>query len=191
MAQAPWWRYDRKARPMWRTADSPTAMWSSISWGARSFSLVETESTRWSDYDWGRRQGSLSCLSEGGALRRRQPSDRLPSEPPVGPGNTRWDRTGAGGGLAFGDPWSIRDSRSRAGRSLSSAVCRRGSWIEANGLEDCLAYGPKGEPLGKVGVRGDWPTFEPRARDLEFVAESEPDVVPRAKIVIFADGAPL
>ena len=66
-----------------------------------------------------------------------------------------------------------------------------GSWIEANGPEDCVLYGSKGESLGKVTPRGEWPTLGVGHNELQFTCESDTGVQPRLRIVTIANGEAL
>ena len=66
-----------------------------------------------------------------------------------------------------------------------------GSWIECNGPDDCAAYGPRGEPLGKVTPRGDWPALPTGVAPVEFSCESGDAPAPRARVTVFSHGADL
>jgi hypothetical protein len=63
-----------------------------------------------------------------------------------------------------------------------------GSWIEANGPEDCQGFGSKGESLGRITPRGTWPILRSGANPLEFSCESDDGDMPRAKITVFING---
>ena len=63
-----------------------------------------------------------------------------------------------------------------------------GSWLECNGPSDCTAYGSKGELLGKVAPRGDWPTLPAGIAPLQFSCESGNAAQPRARVTVFSQG---
>ena len=61
-----------------------------------------------------------------------------------------------------------------------------GSWLEANGPDDCAAFGPRGEPLGKVTPRGDWPMLPAGVTSLQFSCEPNSPAQPRARVTVFS-----
>ena len=63
-----------------------------------------------------------------------------------------------------------------------------GSWIECNGPADCAAYGAKGELLGKVTPRGDWPMLPAGVAPLQFSCEPNDAATPRARVTVFSQG---
>jgi hypothetical protein len=63
-----------------------------------------------------------------------------------------------------------------------------GSWLECNGPSDCAAYGSKGEPLGKVTPRGDWPTLPAGIVPLQFTCAPGDTAQARARVTVFSHG---
>ncbi|MCC7377397.1 MAG: hypothetical protein IT581_22240 [Verrucomicrobiales bacterium] len=158
--------------------------------GRRTVALVETESTRWSDYDWGDGKGLYHAYRESAHFDAISQVSVFVQNLPPG----RETRIGIGPMRAIAlRPAVLVDPRiTVAGRELVFQ-CRlpSGSWVEANGPDDCQAYGPKGEPLGKVGVRGEWPKVNPGTYECGFDGDAESGSSARARVVIFADGEPL
>jgi hypothetical protein len=66
-----------------------------------------------------------------------------------------------------------------------------GSWIECNSPQDCAVYGAKGEPLGNVTPRGDWPVICGGSSPLRFSCESGGELKPRARVTVFCSGEEL
>ena len=152
--------------------------------GRRKFTLVETESTRWSDFVWNdgkhpygvyRELVQFAALESVGVWLQNLPPDcevrvglgpitavPLVSAPVVNPRIRRGDRT-----VEF------------------PVTLTSGSWIEANGPGDCSVFGPKGESLGSVTPRGDWPEFEVGLNRLGFESAGENGSPARAKITSF------
>ena len=78
------------------------------------------------------------------------------------------------------------------GKTLEFEIeLKSGSWMEANGPEDCSIYGPKGEPLGNVKPRGDWPMLNSGPTRLGFSCEEGNGPKPRARITVFPQGEEL
>ncbi len=63
-----------------------------------------------------------------------------------------------------------------------------GNWIECNGLEDCQAYGPKGELLGAIAPRGDWPAIARGVSPVRFECGRTEGPQPRARVTMFSYG---
>jgi hypothetical protein len=79
-----------------------------------------------------------------------------------------------------------------AGNNLDFEVeLKSGSWIEGNGPDDCRIYGPKGEPLGKVTARGDWPVLHSGTTRIAFSCEANNGPRPRARVTMFPYGEEL
>jgi hypothetical protein len=75
------------------------------------------------------------------------------------------------------------------GRTIEFPVeLTSGSWIECNGPDDCAAYGTRGEPLGKVNPRGDWPVLNTGAVAMQFSCEAGGAPTPRARVTVFSRG---
>jgi hypothetical protein len=155
--------------------------------GRRFFSLVETESTRWSDYVWNDGKSLYNAYRETidfGAI--DSVSVWLQNLPPgrqtkclFGPVHALPLRSGL-----VKDP-----SLSVSGKTIAFSVeLASGSWIECNGPDDCTAYGARGEPLGKVTPRGDWPTLNAGVVPIQFSCESSDALKPRARVTVFTRG---
>jgi hypothetical protein len=158
--------------------------------GRRRFSLVETESIRWSDYVWNdgkslynayRETIDFKNISSVSVWLQNLPS-RRETTCRIGPIRAVPLRAGtvktpklvvAGGDLEF--PVELAS----------------GSWLEANGPDDCKVYGSKGESLGKVTPRGAWPLLIPGETSLHFSCDSAARPQPRARVTIFSYGEQL
>jgi hypothetical protein len=158
--------------------------------GKRLLSLVETESSRWSDYVWDDGKGAYNAYRETidfGAV--ESISIWLQNLPPG-----RETRCGIGPirALSLGTGLVKNPKLIVAGEALEFPVeIASGSWIEANGPEDCAVYGSKGEPLGKVTPRGQWPELPAGTALIQFRCEGREDFQPRARLTVFAHGPAL
>lgn len=152
--------------------------------GRRKFTLVETESTRWSDYAWNDGKhpyGVYREVVQFGALESVSIwLQNLPADREV--------RVGLGPITAV--PLlsvAVLNPRIRLGdRTVEFPVAlASGSWIEANGPAECTVFGPKGESLGSVTPRGDWPEFSAGENRLAFEFNGEASPSARAKVTSF------
>jgi hypothetical protein len=155
--------------------------------GRRFFSLVETESIRWSDYVWNDGKGLYNVYRETidfGAI--ESVSVWLQNLPPGQPTKCRVGPIRAlpmRAGLVKNPRISVGSKTVEFPVELAS-----GSWIECNGPEDCSTYGSKGEPLGKVTPRGDWPALPTGVAPLQFSCEPGNVPTPRARVTVFTRG---
>ena len=155
--------------------------------GRRTFSLVESESIRWSDYVWNDGKGAYNVYRETidfGAI--ESVSVWLQNLPPGREAKCRLGPIRAvpmRSGVVRNPKVSVGGSTIEFPIELAS-----GSWLECNGPSDCAAYGAKGEPLGKVTPRGDWPTLPAEVVPLQFSCEPGDGAKPRARITVFCQG---
>lgn len=157
--------------------------------GRRLFSLVESESTRWSDYVWNDGKGLYNVYREtidfGAVQSFTLCLQNLP------PGRETKCRLGPIQALAL-QPGVVKNPKLIVGATALEfeIELKSGSWIEANGPDDCLVYGAKGESLGKVKPRGDWPMLPSGATRLEFSCEPRKlsGPAPRARVTLFPLG---
>jgi hypothetical protein len=155
--------------------------------GRRSFTLVETESTRWSDYVWNDGKHPYNVYRETidfGAI--ESVSVWLQNLPT---GRETKCRLGPIRALPL-RPGLVKNPKVRVGGSTIEFPIElaSGSWIECNGPADCAAYGSKGELLGKVTPRGDWPMLPAGVAPLQFSCESNDAATPRARVTVFSQG---
>jgi hypothetical protein len=158
--------------------------------GRRSFSLVETESTRWSDYVWNdgkhpynvyRETINFAAIESVSVWLQNLPSGR-PTKCGLGPVRA----LPLHAGLVKNPIISV------GGKTIEFPVqFASGSWIECNGPDDCAVYGARGEPLGKVTPQGEWPTLQSGIARLQFSCNSSAAPAPRAHIIVFSQGADL
>jgi hypothetical protein len=158
--------------------------------GRRSFTLVETESTRWSDYIWNDGKHPYNAYRETidfGAI--ESASVWLQNLPPAKDTVCRFGPIRA---LPL-RPGVVKNPKIGVGAATLEFPIElpSGSWIEANGPDDCAAYGPRGELLGKLTPRGDWPTLPTGMALLQFLCESSDAPKPRARITVFSHGEEL
>lgn len=158
--------------------------------GRRAFTLVETESSRWSDLVWNDGKHAYNVYRETinfGAV--ESVSVWLHNLPPN-------HQTRVGVGRIYALPMRaalVRNPKLTAnGHTIMFPVdLQSGCWIEGNDAENCMAYGPNGEPLGKVTPRGDWPRLQPGANPIAFGCEDTGKITPRARVTIFSVGQSL
>ena len=153
--------------------------------GRRSFTLVETESARWSDYVWNDGKGAYNVYRETidfGAI--ESVSVWLQN---IRPGPDTVCRFGLIRALPL-RPGLVKNPRiNTGGKTIEFPVeLASGSWIEANGPDDCMSYGPRGEPLGQVIPRGDWPKFPIGVTTLQFSCDPNSAAQPRARVTVFS-----
>jgi hypothetical protein len=158
--------------------------------GPRAFTLVETESTRWSDYVWNDGKHPYNVYRETidfGAIEsvsiwlQNLPSGR---ETKCRLGTVRAVPLRAG---------SLKNPRlTVGGQTVEFPIeLASGCWLEGTGPDDCAAYGARGEALGKVTPRGDWPRLPAGATAMQFTCESSDPPAPRARVIVFSQGADL
>ena len=155
--------------------------------GRRTFSLVESESTRWSDYVWNDGKGIYNAYRETidfGAI--ESISVWLQNLPP---GRETKCRLAPIRALPM-RPLLVKNPKVSVGGSTIEFPIElaSGSWIECNGPADCAAYGAKGELLGKVTPRGDWPMLPAGVAPLQFSCEPNDAATPRARVTVFSQG---
>jgi hypothetical protein len=158
--------------------------------GRRSFSLVETESTRWSDYVWGDRKSLYNLYRETVHFDSVESLSVWLQN--LAPGRQTRCRLGPIQALPFGSSGVTNPVVIVEGRPLEFPVgLGPGSWIEANGPEDCVAYGARGELIGRVTPHGQWPTMRAGVTPLEFHCQPTDGSQPRARLTVFNHGEEL
>jgi hypothetical protein len=155
--------------------------------GRRTFTLVETESSQWSDYTWNDGKhlyGVYRELVNFGAL--ESASIWLQNLPT---GRETRIRIGPIRALPL-RPTQVKNPRLTInGQTLELPVeLAPGNWIEGNSMDDCLVYGQKGEALGKIVPRGDWPRLRNATKSAGFDCAEAGEIKPRARVTIFGYG---
>jgi hypothetical protein len=158
--------------------------------GRRQLTLVETESSRWSDYIWNDGKslygvyretvnfGVIDCASVWlqNLDARRETKIRI----------------GAIRAIPFCSVPVANPRITVNGQSLGFEIqLAPGSWIEGSGPEDCMAYGPKGEPLGKATPIGGWPKLPADVSSLKFDCGKIGGPGARARVTVFSHGGEL
>lgn len=158
--------------------------------GRRVFTLVETESTRWNDYIWNDGKGLYNSHRETINFDAVESvSVWLQNLAPDRETKIRMSPVRA---LAMRAGKLKNPKITVAGRTIEFPIeLASGGWIEGNSPEDCAVYGSKGEPLGKVIPRGDWPVLSVGANAMQFSCEPGNGLQPRARIVTIAKGEEL
>ncbi len=158
--------------------------------GRRLVSLVETESTCWSDYVWNDGKGLYNVYRETidfGAV--ESVSVWLQNLPP---GRETKCRLGPVRALPLRLGRVKNPKISLGGKTIEFPVeLASGGWIECNGRDDCAAYGPRGESLGKVTPRGDWPLLDTGIVKMQFSCEASNAPTARARVTVFSRGREL
>ncbi len=154
--------------------------------GPRQFSLVETESSRWSDYTWNddkspyniyRETINFGMVNKVSVWLQNVPMHR---EVKVALGPIRAVPMQA---ISLKNP-----VLTVGGKKLTiRAEVPAGGWIEGRSPSGCQVYGPKGEPIGRATVEGEWPEVPHGPLDLTFACEAQ-EVPPRSRVVIFTTG---
>ncbi|MBP9902803.1 MAG: hypothetical protein KBH45_15185, partial [Verrucomicrobia bacterium] len=155
--------------------------------GRRTFTLVETESTRWSDYVWNDRKVLYNAYRETIHFDAIESASVWLQNLPAG----RETKISIGPirALPLRSVVVKNPKLTVGGKYLEFPVeLKPGSWLECNGPDDCAVYGSKGEALGKLKPRGDWPTLEAGINTLECSFDSGTAIPPRVRVVTFAHG---
>jgi hypothetical protein len=158
--------------------------------GQRTFTLVETESARWNDYVWNDGKSAYNVYRETidfGAV--ESVSLWLQNLPPGQKANCRLGPVKA---LPMIAGTVNHPKVTINGAAIEFPVAMKsGSWLECNGPDDCVLYGPKGELLGKVTPLGGLPTIQPGSNEVQFSCAGLDSPSPRAKVTVFTHGDPL
>ena len=158
--------------------------------GRRWFTLVETESTRWSDFVWNDGKSLYNVYRETvnfGSI--ESISVWLQN---LAPGRKTKCRIGPIRALPLRSGLVKNPKITIGGKTIEFPVeLASGSWIECSGPDDCAVYGAKGEPLGKVTPRGDWPVLDRGSTPLQFSCESGDGPKARARVTVFSYGEEL
>jgi hypothetical protein len=158
--------------------------------GTRWLTLVETESARWSDFTWNDGKGLYNVYRETIHFDAVESvSVWLQNLPPDRQTRLRLSPVSA----VPMRPATISNTRlTVAGQTVELSVSlESGCWIEANGPDACLVFGPKGEPRGQVTPRGDWPSLPAGAVPVELRCEGGQDAAARARLTVFSHGEEL
>ncbi len=131
--------------------------------GRRRFVLVETESTRWSDYTWNDGKGLYNAYRETIDFKAIESVGVWVQN--LAPARQSRVRVGPVRAIPL-RATTLRNPRLEVGGEVLEFPIELGSggWIEANGPDDCTAYGPKGELLGRVTPKGRWPEWRGETR---------------------------
>jgi len=155
--------------------------------GRRNVALVETESERWSDFVWQDGKHAYNVYRETinfGAIESVSVwLQNLPANQSV--------RVSLG--PVYGVPLlqvPVENIRlSVNGQTvLFPATIKSGSWIEGNGVEDCMVYGPNGETLGKAVPQGEWPKLRNGVNQLRLTCQSGEEAAARVRVRVVALG---
>lgn len=156
----------------------------------RTFTLVETEAARWSDYVWNDQKGLYNVYRETIHFDAIESVSLWLQNLPPG----RETRVAIGPIRALPlRSVAVKNPRlTVGGQTVEFPVeLKAGSWIEGNSPQDCVVYGPKGESLGKVKPRGNWPTLGAGVNLLECAFDAGDSMSPRVRVVTFAQGEAL
>jgi hypothetical protein len=156
----------------------------------RVYSLVETESSRWSDFVWNDGKALYNVYREtinfGMVDAVSVWLQNLPPKQEV--------KIDIGGLRAIPlHKGTIKNPKITVGEAAIEfpVELASGSWIECNGPDECAVYGPKGESLGKVTPRGEWPMLKSGVTPMTFSCERSEGLEPRACVTIFNHGEEL
>lgn len=156
----------------------------------RRVTLVETEPARWSDYIWNDGKGLYNVYRETISFSAVESISLWLQD--VVPGREIKVSVGPIAAIPLNAVVVKHPRLTVAGTHLEFPVeLSPGSWIEANGPDDCEVYGSKGEALGKIAPGGDWPVLKSGITPLTFTCKAVEGPLPRAKVVIFLNGEEL
>jgi hypothetical protein len=158
--------------------------------GRRRFTLVETESSRWSDYVWNDQKHLYHVYREGVEFGSIESLSVWVQNIP--PGRETMVKIGPIVAVPLRAGKVVNPTISVNGKSIEFPVeLASGSWIECNGPDDCAAYNVKGESLGKVTPKGDWPTVPAGASEIEFSCGEDGKDAARARVTLVNYGEEL
>jgi hypothetical protein len=66
-----------------------------------------------------------------------------------------------------------------------------GMFLEFYSPDDCVLYGPKGEFIKKVAIKGKVPVLKSGNNNVSFMCEGPEDVNPRVQVTVIGEGDPL
>lgn len=156
----------------------------------RRITLVETEAARWSDYVWNDGKGLYNVYRETIHFSAVESISLWLQN--IEPDREIKVSIGPIAAISLGEVVVKHPKLTVDGKNLEFPVALSpGSWIEANGPDDCEVYGPKGESLGKVRPLGDWPLLKTGVTPIRFTCETSDDPLPRARVTVFARGEAL
>lgn len=158
--------------------------------GKRSVVLVETEASRWSDYVWNDQKGLYNVYRETIHFDAVESVSVWLQN--IAPGCETSVRLGPIRALPLVSATVRLPRITVAGTAIEFPVeLPSGSWLECNGPGDCQAYGPKGESLGAIAPRGEWPVMARGVSAVRFECGPGNGPNPRARITVFNQGEAL
>ena len=158
--------------------------------GRRFFTLVETESTRWSDYVWNDGKWLYNVYREtidfGAVESITVGFQDLPS------GKEVKCRLGPIKALPM-QAATVKDPAiTLNGMTVVFPLeMASGGWIECNGPDDCTLYGPTGEMLKKVILRGVLPALQAGDNAIQLACQPVQGPSPRVRVTVFCRGEEL
>jgi len=155
--------------------------------GRRTFTLIETESSRWSDYLWNDAKSLYNVYRENidfGAI--ESISVWLQNLAPH-------VETRIGIGPIHALPMSavkLQNPRITINHQAIEfpVALAPGGWIQAQGLDDCEVFDAQGESLGKVKPRGNWPRLPAGSSSVGFACDGEEKYSARVRVTVFSQG---
>lgn len=158
--------------------------------GRRLVTLLESESTRWSDFEWNDGKGLYQIYRETvdfGAIGSVSVGfQNLP------PGKTVRCRVGPVHALPM-QPCTIRQPALTVNgvTVVFPAELSSGSWLESQGSEEGVVYGPTGERLATVPLTTPLPMLRTGENRLAFTCVPAEGATARVKVTVFSQGDPL
>lgn len=153
----------------------------------RRVNLVETESARWSDYVWNDGKSHYNVYRETINFSAVETISFWLQN--IEPGREIKVSVGPIAAIPLSSVVVKNPKFTAEGQGIEFPIeLTPGSWIEANGPDDCVVYGPKGEALGKVKPRGVWPVLKAGVTPMRFTCETSDGPLPRARVTVFSHG---
>lgn len=152
----------------------------------RRVNLVETESARWSDYVWNDGKSHYNVYRETINFSAVETISFWLQN--IEPGREIKVSVGPIAAIPLSSVVVKNPKFTAEEQGIEFPIeLTPGSWIEANGPDDCVVYGPKGEALGKVKPYGVWPVLKAGLTPMTFTCETS-DGQPRARVTVFSHG---
>jgi hypothetical protein len=158
--------------------------------GRRFFTLVETESARWNDYVWNDGKWLYNVYRETidfGAVESVSVGYQN-----VAPGKEVKCRLGPIKALPMRSATMKNPAVTLNGETVVFPIeMVAGCWIEFDGLDNCILYGPKGELIRKLTPLGSAPALTAGDNAVRFSCATVPGPSPRARLTVRCHGEAL
>jgi hypothetical protein len=158
--------------------------------GQRSFTLVETESTRWSDYVWNDGKWLYNVYRETIDFSAVESISIWYNNLP--PGKEAKCVIGAVKAVPMLSCTVKNPALTVNGKTIVfPAEIQSGSYLEFNGNDGCTLYGAKGEMLANANPKSEALWLQPGKNQIRFSCDRIEGPAARARVVVITHGNPL